>query len=695
MKTQVVIFPFLIYCILFIVGISPANANEKEIDFGEDYFYKKLDKNAAEISQQIQQSLTRESISPTRKYFLTHNLAYTHFRLNNKSQALETFTQSIKLAQALDNYHQAKSYHRRALTYGILLRDTETAMLDLKNAIALINQSKHSDANSLHFDLLTSMSQAYNQKADLINAKLYIDQALSLANVSKDNENKIYALVILGRILWQENNIPEATDAYLQALQLTTLDTPKGRIASIELRLAKIYLASNVFEQSLKYAEKSVQLYQEINNKRLQIKAIQVLGDIHLNLNKDLNKAIMYYLNALDIAIELEAQHAIGELQHLIGAAYIQERNFKSAQKYLDAATKTLEDSNEKYYSGLNYIEKAKLSHELGDTNTAVLILKQLLQNNKLASYPKAEFSAKSQLIDYLQNLALYQDAVKLQNEQVDYLRSLLSKSDADNVNLLQKEIEIKTLKTKIDALIKEQTSNKELIAKQKKIQTILYIILILLTFIVYYLFFIIRNKGKTPLFATQNNHNSWSSFLETLISTRHSNKKNNKTEAINGGLLVSIPNINKQINKDPCHLTFNKDITRWHQTLSDSIDSQIYAQHMLEQWMYLSKEPKFNEELSSQLLASLGSLSVTLVWFPFENIPEHFSEDIQHLVEKLIYKACNEANHDNALSYSTVTLQKQSLAIVFNQSDSANIDEKINHASALGLIRCDNKVIL
>lgn len=115
----------------------------------------------------------------------------------------------------------------------------------------------------------------------------------------------------------------------------------------------------------------------------------------------------------------------------------------------------------------------------------------------------------------------------------------------------------------------------------------------------------------------------------------------------------------------------------------------------MLEQWMYLSKEPKFNEELSSQLLAALGSLSVTLIWFPFESIPEHFSEDIQHLVEKLIYKACNEANHDNALSYSTITLQKQSLAIVFNQSDSANIDEKINHASALGLIRCDSKIIL
>ena len=691
-------FPVLFLSLLFtlttlLTTTANAQQNPSESFYSSDFRYREIGKGPADALSDIEQLIQQKQFDKLEHYYLVHNLGYTHFRLNNKDKAISTLTKSIEIAESLDIFYQAKSLHRRAMTYGILFRDSDTALSDLKQALNLITQTKHKYSKALHFDLLTSLSQAYNQKADIKTAKVYVNKALKLVQHPNDKEDKIYALVILGRLYWQENNIDAATQAYLSALKLTDQDTSKGRIASIELRLAKVYYANHVLDKSLLHANNAVKTFTDIKNKRSLINSIKLLGDIQLKLAQNINKAIMHYLNALDIAFEIDGKHAIGELEHLIGAAYIKENNLKQAAKYLNAAQISLDNSQEKYYSALNFIELAKLSHAQSNTAHSVELLEQLIGEERLNSYPKALYEAKSHLIKYYTFTGNDKDAVKVLQQQLEYLQHQLESKENDTVGQLNTNIELSSLKSKVTKLTEqneEQQTFVKTISQHRQILSFFIIaLLIVLVSLVYWLFVMFHHVKK-------NKHNTelkWTQFLAKITQFQYNTRTSKLPNNSQHGILVSIPSSNLQSSDPARRYQANLALDNWQKAFTAIFETPACAKRYSEIWSLLPNMPQNSQYDELIVSANQNMIEQQLIWLSLADLPEKISHDTLEFIEQLIYQVADSLSGAKAgTNLTEITMQESVLDIVFKNNEGLELGHNIKHALDTGIIRLQTK---
>jgi tetratricopeptide (TPR) repeat protein len=355
---------FIIFISLFLYsinGYSQENIGDFKNSYQYQYINNEIKKTENTTLSQLQNLLTSTDITKKQQYFIHHNLAYLHFKLHNKNKTLSQLNTAINLIKStdLDTYHLAKSLLLRGKTYGIMFRDIKTAITDLKEAIQASHLSTHAKITNLRFDLQTAMAQAYNQLGQLDKAQEYSEQSLQTATLLNDKNETIYALIIAGRIAFQQNNFDLAYQNYLNALKLSDSSTPKNQIASIELRLAIAYESQSNFEQALIHAQKAATLYSQLSSERLQIKSLRVLGNIYLSLGQDIDTALVHFINGLSIAKSINSVNSIGQMQHLIGRAYLLENNINKAKKYLNSAQSVLKKSKSWFYLGLNTIELA------------------------------------------------------------------------------------------------------------------------------------------------------------------------------------------------------------------------------------------------------------------------------------------------------------------------------------------------
>ncbi|MEW6982648.1 tetratricopeptide repeat protein [Colwelliaceae bacterium 6471] len=671
----------------------PCYAFDNSPTYDDHYQYGFIDKNAKEILTTLQALLNDKQLSAQQRYFITHNLAYAYFRLNDKSLAIEKFTDSITLAEKVASYHQARSLWRRAMTYGILFRDTDTAITDLTRALNLIEKSPEKSLDDktkrLKIDLLTSMSQAYNQKAQLLQAAEYINKAIMLASEHHYKEDKIYALIILGRIYWQQNEIQQAASAYLQALNLTDKNTPPRRIASIEIRLANVYLSQGIFNQSLIHAQKSVDLYQTLDNPRMKIKSIAVLASIYFEIDENIDLAINHYLNALDIAIQINDPHSIGELRHSIGKAYLKANNLPSAEKYLLAAKTILESSVEQYYVGLNDIELARLQGKLGNTSVAISMLESLMQSNKLVPYPDSIYIAENLLVNLYSNSNQYEKAYIIQAKLLENERDSKRRLNDNFVGQLTNEITLKSLLTEQETLTVE---NQKINTKMNNIsrKNHYYLAVIGVTFLGMIFLYSQLHQIKKRYRTYKKTHTlTWPYFWQHL-HTAINNQNIKKNKNASSGLLVSFPCTSIDAKQVSGKFQENELIDTWHEFLADKFPHNKCVWHHQELWLSCAEKPTFDQKLIKELREKSALLNVKLVWLGLNNLPEKISEDTLTVIQKIIYQVGSEYNLASNVQISDIELATNALPMIFSALDERgkfDIDKGIEIANSAGTV--------
>ncbi len=394
----------LLFVITLLLSFA-TNAEFKAQDFTQDYQYAYINKHVTDKDAKPIAALkilaTQTELPLPEKYFIAHNYAYLLFKQHHKEQTIAQLTKTIALAKQMAPIHLAKTLLLQAKSYGILFRETEKALVDLNSAFQAIaqNQNQNQDILALKLDLQTAMAQAYNQLSQLDKAQEHIEKALTIAQTLGNNNDTIYALIIAGRIAYQQDQLNKAFHYYLQALKLTDSKTPISRIASIELRLAMAYEAQEDFELALSHAKKAADLYSQINSPRLQIKSLRVLGNIYTALNKDIDTALVHLLNALNIAKTINDPIYIAQMQYYIGRAYLINNNIAQAEKYLKAAEKLLKQTNTPIYTGLNTLELARLADKKHQPTQAIQLLTALVEHKDYQKYPALIEKAKANLL--------------------------------------------------------------------------------------------------------------------------------------------------------------------------------------------------------------------------------------------------------------------------------------------------------
>ena len=653
-----------------------------------DSYQSLVAKDSGTAIEQLSPMLEQNNLSKQSRYFIQHNLAYS-YRLNNKKElAIKYFDLAIKLSEDIGPYYQARSLLERAKTYGILFRDTDRAIVDLALAFDAVKLSQHQDASRLTFDLSTAMTQAYNQKAELDKAQIYIEKAIKIAEQSSHTDDLLYANIIAGRVSFQQNKLAKAHRHYQNALKLVNSKTPKPRVASIELRLSIIFSEQGLFDKSIEHANNAASLYLDMGQKRLQVKAMRVLGDAYLAKGNSLDQALIHFLNALALAQELDDKTNISQLEHVIGKAYLAENNIEQAQNYLGAADRILNPEEFPYFWALNNTALAELANRQQKYPLAQNLLEQTLNNEKVTEYP-AVIERIEELLSqlYLSNQN-YQQAYQLASKRLARKQQALEELEQVSITNTEQQLTNAQLNVSLAEADSQLTQSKTTLSRYQQYFYVLLgisLMLILVSLIIF--------RQKRSLQQRVNNEQfaqllSWQQFWQQLsLSVSTSDKKYLNVLSISSTDTTansyaattqaqrSVYQVIKQVQPNTLVMMQNNCVL-W---LGDSDERALVEQHLL---------PLFKLPENSQQIINV--LSIML-----DNLPKPISEQMSQFIESVVshctYDLSQQVQIDNDNDTNQywrgdINIEKNALNVVFNKQN--DIYAGIDKARELGMLK-------
>ncbi|WDE01150.1 tetratricopeptide repeat protein [Thalassomonas actiniarum] len=670
--------------LLFLTCHAYGYAEQNILDFVKDYQYQEIKEQPQASINDIAQQLLDKRLTPNEKYLALHNLAYAYYKANNKAQALDTISAAINLPSSLEGYHQAKSLLLRAKIYGILFRDTDTALLDLHQASDIITSSRHPKSIELHFNILTALAQAYNQKSNLPQAENYVDQAIVLATTLEDKNELIHALIISGRIYFQQDKLQKAYKQYMAALELTDDNTDIERVASIELRLAMIFNEQEIYSDSLKHAKKSVELYHQTSRYRMQVKSLRVLGSIYLNLGKDVDMALLHLLNALSIAKKTNDPYSIGHIQYLIGTAYFAATDYDNAIKYLKAAEVILESAQSNFYLGLSHISFSQIELAQNQPQLAIARIETMLNDSRFTPYPALINEARKHLVTILVSLQEFEQAFEHQQILLTAQQNKTEETNKSALASLNSVIEVKSLKEKVaDLTAKEQKSDKTILKLQNwqyALASFLALCLSVLCCLVY------KYRNIKKRFKQVNKHKdiSWRYFSQLI---KYNASEQLKAQNTNGGLLIAFPKLNELMKQAENRYFTGQNIQHWQQQLLTTFTPEESISHQQNLWMICASRPRHDLDLINQRQNPDDDAGFQLVWLPFSDLPQKISDNLLVFIEELVHKANAELPWQQGVSWGEIKLQTNALSMIFTSQAKEKLYWRIHDAHKRGLV--------
>jgi tetratricopeptide (TPR) repeat protein len=678
--------PVYVNFVLFYILISFNCAAQSTLnDFKNNYQYKQiaeqLHTNTATITTLAELvSATPSDLTVQEQYFINHNYAYLLFKQHKKTATLKQLTKTISLAQQLTPIHLAKTLLLKAKMYGILYRDSKIALEPLQQALQLINNYHDTATLSLKFDLLTAMAQGYNQLGALDKAQKQIEQALTLAATLNDNNNKIYALIIAGRIAYQQNNLTQAFQYYLTALQLTDETTPKARIASIELRLAIAYEAQEDFELALDHAKKAAALYSELTSPALKIKSLRVLGNIYIALNKDSDMALMHFLNALDIAKQINDPIYIAQMQHYIGRAYLVNNNLTQAEEYLNRAQRALKNINSIIYIGLNTLELARLAAKKSQPNQAIKLITLITSNNDFQKYPALIEETNKFLLTLYVASKEYKKAYQLQ--QKVYASNLKSPKNTFLFKQLDNDIEIKNLEKELTTTLKQLASTQQKLTRYSQQRNYLLLsFIVLLTLLLVFIYHLKKLKWQYKKII-RDTQLTWPAFQRKLVNATL------KNEVVNLLTCSAKPTLN--LSSPLCHYQKHHLIDQCFAEIQKTTTSQYTIQRHGVLWQICLHSIDNASKQIEQLIQKNTGLPAQCLWVELSGFPRNISNECLLLVEELVYHYLTQPSQLTYWQLLRLRIQDKALPIVFTAQKETNIAKGVQKAIEQGFIQCE-----
>ncbi|HEX5034743.1 MAG TPA: tetratricopeptide repeat protein, partial [bacterium] len=191
----------------------------------------------------------------------------------------------------------------------------------------------------LKVSTLEHLGAAYIRANSLEKAKASFHAGLTLMEEFPGAEapKKVIFENYLGRIQYQEGRLPEAEEAFKQA-HAKWLDLPEDqRRRVINNDLGEVLMALGKHEEARDFLLKQLELFREIQNEPLQVKAFYNLAETEAALEHQ-DTAIDYFKRTIDLAkaqknfdMLLRAYNGIGRIYHL-------RQDFENSRKYYDRA---------------------------------------------------------------------------------------------------------------------------------------------------------------------------------------------------------------------------------------------------------------------------------------------------------------------------------------------------------------------
>lgn len=229
-----------------------------------------------------------------------------------------------------------------------------------------LHAQSHAKVDSLLYKFETSYDDSvriaslieianYYSSTNLSLSFQYADQALEIAEQSKDAQFHSQALMAIGNICFFQGLLDISIQHYYKALEINKEIGNSNGIANALTNLGGVLLQLMRFEEAKGYFHEALPIFIDLAEKRGDsIPPVQLisiynnLGIVHENLN-EYNQAIDYYHRGISLAKRVPKQQKnLAMLHNNLGSIHMKMGEFDEAYKNMDASLMIRKEMNDK-----------------------------------------------------------------------------------------------------------------------------------------------------------------------------------------------------------------------------------------------------------------------------------------------------------------------------------------------------------
>lgn len=251
---------------------------------------------------------------------------------------------AIKLSEELHLFSEKKGLSRMvALTYKMKglaqnVKGNYNDALDDYN-ISLSIYKKLKDTVEI-IALQNNLGVVYRKKGNVKKAIWYFSDNLDLtkiySNVSYSRRMKHYSLANIGQLYRHLRDNKRARIYYAQVLDDAGFMDKQG-LAPVLNNIGQTYLTDNILDSALHFMNRSLALYNELNNKKGYATCLGNIGNVYKRMNDSL-RAMECYRTSLKISRSINDKSNIVNILVDLAAYYLQFENLDSTLVYGEAS---------------------------------------------------------------------------------------------------------------------------------------------------------------------------------------------------------------------------------------------------------------------------------------------------------------------------------------------------------------------
>jgi CHAT domain-containing protein len=321
-----------------------------------------------------------------------------------KGSQLEFFQRQLEISrQSKKRYKEAANLYALGLIYHADKNKEKSVDYYQQSFNVTQEINEHKPKNETSTNLI-------NEIINYEKSKEYFQQRLVVARQQKNRYSEAALLNALGRAYSNKHSkdYRKALTYYQQSLDIALEIRDRELVANVLNHLSNAYSKLDAGEPATKYFQQKLAVVRQLKNRHIESVIVNILGDIYNKLFKDSRKALTYYQQSLDIALETREHDLVSANRNNLIRAYDSLKANNEAIEYL---RQRLEISRQRK----NRYEAAQILNILGE-----------VYGDKLKDYDKAS-EYYQQGLNIAQEIREYELADDIRGD----LRDIYEKSKA------------------------------------------------------------------------------------------------------------------------------------------------------------------------------------------------------------------------------------------------------------------------
>ena len=366
----------------------------------------------------------------------------------------------------------------------------EKSELELKKQLRLADDM---DNDNFKTGINYEMSLVKRAQNDLDSAIYYAEVCYSMIeeNPKVPLLNKVLTLNHLGELSQQKYDYKQALQYYFKSDSLSSsvsnyqVNNYRG---DVQLSIGKMYLMLKDSSNAKNYYTKAVDLYQVLDNKRGQSKALHQIGKLYLTQGKD--SSLFYLSDALDLQEGFGKTLSVASISRDIGDYWFSRDNEQKALSEYYKAYEIFESSNNITSIAGVGMRLARIEQKNDNLNAALRLVDAALISYDSLENLEGSYTANFSRSQLLKDLERYDEGMAALE---------LAYDQRDSLTQIQYDSEVKDLQVKYETSLKDAEIIKQQnkIEKETRIRNFFRAIAALIGAVSLLVFFFMRNKLK------------------------------------------------------------------------------------------------------------------------------------------------------------------------------------------------------